>query len=74
MVSVFAGLVLVFVGLALLLSGRKNVEGTGVILIGPIPVVLRGAGVRVVVLFAVLALAFILLVLLLSGVVGSAGL
>ncbi|MEM3033415.1 MAG: hypothetical protein QXQ48_06310 [Nitrososphaerota archaeon] len=69
--SVFAGFLLVTVGIMLLLSSRTGgggARGVGVVLIGPVPIVLRGTGARVVVIMATLFLLVILLFLLLSGV------
>ncbi|MEM0482959.1 MAG: DUF131 domain-containing protein [Nitrososphaerota archaeon] len=72
--SIFAGFLLIFAGVALLLAdsrGRAGSEakGWGVILIGPVPIILRGRGVRVAAIVAALFLLTVLLFLWLAGVV-----
>ncbi len=70
--SIFAGFLLIFVGVLLLLSasrgGGGEAKGWGVILIGPVPIVLRGSGVRVAVMVAAIFLLAVLLFLWFTGV------
>lgn len=68
--SMLAGLLLIFIGLTLLLS-RKGGEarGVGFILIGPVPIILRGAGAKILVIVSAIFLAALLLALLMAGVV-----
>ncbi|MEM0445028.1 MAG: DUF131 domain-containing protein [Nitrososphaerota archaeon] len=70
--SMLAGAVLVFAGLMLLFSDKRSVEGGGVILIGPVPIVLRGRGLRIIALLAAISFAVVLLFLLIAGVIGGA--
>lgn len=72
MASMLAGAVLVFAGLMLLFSDKRSVEGGGVILIGPVPIVLRGRGLRIIALLAAISFAVVLLFLLIAGVIGGA--
>lgn len=71
LVSIFAGFLLIFVGVALLLAGSRGdgrgAKGWGVVLIGPVPIVLRGSGVRVALIVAALFLLVVLLFLWSSG-------
>ncbi len=73
--SIFAGFLLIFIGVVLLLTslsgrGGGGAKGYGVILVGPVPIVLRGGGVRVALIVAAIFLLTVLLFLWLTGVVG----
>ncbi|GBC71768.1 hypothetical protein HRbin02_01556 [Candidatus Calditenuaceae archaeon HR02] len=69
--SMFAGFLLIFVGVMLLLAGSRGgggeAKGWGVILIGPLPIVLRGGGVRVAAIVAAIFLLTVLLFLWFTG-------
>jgi len=68
--SILVGIVLLLAGLVLLFTLRRRVEGdrgaegVGIVLLGPVPVVLRGSGWRAIVIAAAIAVTVFLLLVM----------
>ncbi len=71
LIALFLGFLLLMLGIVLLIIGRiasggGEARGTGIVVIGPVPLIIRGSGARVVALLLSVFAGFLVLLIYLA--------